>query len=266
MQETESNYNTHWWALIYDQWNESGGRSALNERELYFYRNQLQNTQGAILEAACGSGCKMLPLLQDGFDIYGFDISLPMLDVLRRKAMDFKISDIDSRITQQDLADFNYDQSFEAILIPASSFMMLPTQQSQIACLRRVYECLQPGGRLLLNFYIPSYTEDLLRHQSNPPIEEDFGECSHPETGRPIQVNFSKVCDLATQTETYNWTFEYDGEKAEVPMKARWIHKEEFQLLLQLSGFNQWELYGSHDEKPYVGSPEVTNTYWNVVK
>ena len=266
MQETGSNYDTYWWALIYDQWNETGGRSALNERELHFYRNQLQNTRGAILEAACGTGCKMLPLLLDGLDIFGFDISLPMLEVLRHKAINLGISDIDSRISQQDLADFIYDRQFAAVLIPASSFMMLPTQQSQIDCLRRVYEHLQPGGRLLLNFYIPSYTEDILLHQGIPPAEEEFGECMHSETGKPIQVNYSKICDLTSQTETYTWTFAYDGKTAKVPMQARWIHKEEFQLLLRLSGFDQWELYGSHDGKPYVGSPHITNTYWSVTK
>ncbi len=136
MQETGKNYDTHWWALIYDQWNETGGRSELNERELHFYRNQLQNTRGAILEAACGTGCKMLPLLLDGLDIFGFDVSLPMLEVLRHKAIDSGISDIDTRISQQNLANFVYDRQFTAVLIPASSFMMLPTQQSQIACLR----------------------------------------------------------------------------------------------------------------------------------
>lgn len=150
MQETESNYDTHWWALIYDQWNETGGRSALNERELYFYRNQLQNTHGVILEAACGTGCKMLPLLLDGLDIFGFDISLPMLEVLRHKAINLGISDIDFRISQQDLADFIYDRQFAAVLIPASSFMMLPTQQSQIDCLRHVVGIIREPRRQTL--------------------------------------------------------------------------------------------------------------------
>ena len=243
MREAGDNYDSRWWALIYDQWNETGGRAARRQRELGFYREHLQGTYGAILEAACGTGSIMLPLLQDGFDVFGFDVSLPMLEVLRRKAADLDISDIDARITQQDLAGFVYDRQFAAVLIPASSIMMLSTQQGQIDCLRRVYDSLRPGGRLLLNFYIPSYTDDLLLHRDSPPEEEEFGEFVHPETGRPIEVFHSKICDLTSQTETYTWIFEYDGETARVPMQARWIHKEEFQLLLRLGGFEQWELY-----------------------
>ena len=176
------------------------------------------------------------------------------------------ISDIDSRTTQQDLVHFVYDHQFEAVLVPASSITMLSTQQNQIACLWRVHDCLQPGGRLLLNFYIPSYTEDLLLHQDTPPAEEEFGEFDHPETGRPIEVSHTKICDLTTQTETYTWIFRYDGETAQVPMQARWIHKEEFQLLLRLGGFEQWELYGSHDGESYVGSAHIVNAYWTATK
>lgn len=259
-------YESPWWALIYDQWNETGGRSTLRERELFFYRHQLRLTEGAVLEGACGTGSTMLPLLQDGLDLYGFDVSQPMLDALRQKAKDMEIADINERISRQRLTSFEYENSFEAILIPASSFMMLPTQDDQIKCLRRVYNSLLPGGRLLLNFYVPSYTEDLLLHQASPPLEEEFGESLHPETGRPIEVRFGKVCDLTSQIETYTWTFTYDGDTARVPMQARWIHTEEFQLLLQLGGFDRWELHGSHDGEPYVGSPQITNTYWCATK
>ena len=84
--ETGNNYDSRWWALIYDQWNETGGRSAQRQRELHVYREHLQGTRGTVLEAACGTGSIMLPPLQDGFDVFGSDASLPMLEVLRRKA------------------------------------------------------------------------------------------------------------------------------------------------------------------------------------
>jgi SAM-dependent methyltransferase len=263
---TDSGYDSLWWSLIYDQWNETGGRSAQRQRELDFYRRQLPTTRGAILEAACGTGSIMLPLLVDGFDVVGCDSSLPMLEVLRGKAADLGISDIGSRTTQQNFVDFAYDYRFTAVMIPASAIMMLSTQTSQITCLRRVYDCLQPGGRLLLNFYVPSYTQDLLIHRESPPREEEFGDFIHPETGNEIEVSYSKVCDLASQTESYTWIFRHDGTTSTVPMHARWIYPEEFQLLLRLCGFGHWELYGDQDCGPYVGSEKATNTYWVVTK
>ena len=126
----ENGYHSRWWALIYDQWNEAGGRCAQRKRELAFYRGQLQNTQGPILEAACGTGSIMLPLIADEFDVCAFDSSFPMLEVLRGKAMDLGIADIDDRITQQDLTKFSYSHLFAAVLMPASSIMLfIPRRQ-----------------------------------------------------------------------------------------------------------------------------------------
>ena len=82
------------------------------------------------------------------------------------------------------MVDFCYDQSFAAILIPASSFMLLPTQVAQIACLERIRAHLVSGGRLLMNFYIPSLAGDLLAHIDLSPSLETFGEF-HPPRNRP---------------------------------------------------------------------------------
>ena len=261
---TDANYGNSWWPLIYDQWNERGDRQQTHEREFQFYSTQLSGETGPVLEAACGSGSILLRLLHQGVDIRGFDCAAGMLAVLRRKAADLGLGDIDRRVCWQDMADFCCDQSFAAILIPASSFMLLPTQAAQIACLERIRAHLMPGGRLLMNFYIPSLADDLLAHVSPSPSLEEFGEFTHPETGRQISVRFKKTVDLGEQTEHYQWFFTYDRETAIVPMTARWIYKEEFQLLLRLAGFSRWQLFGTYDGQPYAGSKGIGTTYWVV--
>jgi|GEM_PF-392290 ubiquinone/menaquinone biosynthesis C-methylase UbiE len=258
----EEGYDSAWWALIYDQWNEMGDRAQRKDRELHFYQERLKECAGPVLEAACGTGSILLPLLSEGIDIHGLDNSTAMLARLENKARAVGVSDVGRRIARQSMADFRYDGAFSAVIIPASSFMMLATQEDQVACLKSIREHLQPRGRLLLNFYIPSLADDLLRHVVYPPREEEFGTFEHPETGRPIEVSYSKVCNLATQTETYTWFFEYDSHTAEVPMKARWIYKEEFQLLLRLAGFREWVLYGGWDCREYEGGPDTTDAFW----
>ena len=262
---SDQNYDSRWWAIIYDQWNEEGDRQKVHEREFRFYRDQLNGISGPVLEAACGTGSILLRLAQLGHDICGFDISEPMLARLRQKAIRLGLTDVDNRVSRQDFTRFQYEQQFAAILIPASSFMLLPTQEAQIACLQNIRSHLAPDGRLLLNFYIPSIERDLL-HSTNPSSLEEFGEFTHPDTGHPIRVFFRRTCDLGDQTEAYRWYFVHDGESAEVPMAARWIYKEEFQLLLRLAGFSRWQVFGSGDGRPYRGSKDLTETYWIVSK
>ena len=261
---TDANYDNPWWPLIYDQWNERGDRQQTHEREFQFYSMQLAGETGPVLEVACGTGSILLRLLRQGIDIRGFDCAAGMVAVLRRKAADLGLGDIDRRVCCQDMVDFCYDQSFAAILIPASSFMLLPTQTAQIACLERIRAHLAPNGRLLMNFYIPSLAGDLLAHVDPSPSLETFGEFPHPQTGRQISVQFKKTVDLGEQTEHYQWFFAHDGETAVESMTARWIYKEEFQLLLRLAGFSRWQLFGTHDGQPYAGSKEIGTTYWVV--
>ena len=228
MPEANHNYDNPWWPLIYDQWNERGARQQTHEREFQFYSRQLAGEEGPVLEAACGTGSILLRLLREGVDIRGFDCAAGMLAVLRRKAAALGLGAIDRRVCRQDMVDFCYDQSFAAILIPASSFMLLPSQAAQITCLKRIRAHLAPRGRLLMNFYIPSLADDLLAHVNPSPSLETFGEFTHPQTGRRISVWFEKIVDLGEQTEHYQWFFAYDGATAVVPMTARRSIKKSF--------------------------------------
>jgi hypothetical protein len=49
-------------------------------------------------------------------------------------------------------------------------------------------------------------------------------------------------------------------------MTARWIFKEEFQLLLRLGGFKQWEAFSTPERDPLKISREGTHSYWIVYR
>ena len=261
----EIDYESTWWALIYDQYN-SGLRKKTHEKELSFYSSELARCKGPVLEVACGTGMILLELLERDIDIYGFDISAAMLDMLYRKAADREIQDIRHRVTRQNMADFKYDQLFDAIFIPASSFMMLTTQEEQIACLKKVHAHLKVDGRFLLNFFIPDFEKDILGHAEASDHYGELGDFVHPDTGETIVVTHNQVSNIAEQTERYIWKFTSKDSEHEVPMHARWIYKEEFQLLLRLAGFRTWKLYGDFDRSEYRGRGKQESLIWIVEK
>ncbi len=132
------NYRSKQWALIYDQFNQ--GR---HQNELAFYRAELRQCAGSVLEVACGNGMIFLELLQEGFDVYGFDISQEMLDSLFSKADALEQQEVRARVSRQDMVDFSYDLKFSGIYIPARSFLHLLSQDEQIRCLRNIYAHLR---------------------------------------------------------------------------------------------------------------------------
>ena len=145
------NYCNSIWPLIYDQYNH--GRY---EQELEFYSQELASCTGPVLEVACGTGMILLPLLKQGIDIYGFDLSRQMLQQLYRKAEAEHLFNIRRRVTQQNMIDFQIDVEFKAIIIPGQSFLHLPTQEDQLACLQNIHRHLCDDGTFMLNFFTPN--------------------------------------------------------------------------------------------------------------
>jgi len=238
-------YQDYFWASVYDQYNR--GR---HEKELAFYSAELRRCRGPVLEVACGTGMILLKLLEQGIDIYGFDIAEEMLRVLFEHAETANIEDIHDRVSRQDMRDFHYDRTFEAIIIPARSFLHLTNQEDQIACLRAVRSHLGPKGRLLLNFFNPNVS--LLAAGAESPFGfRPLCTFVHPATDEPVELSFRQRNDLPNQVQHIVWRFEHEGSTHETTMTVRWIFKEEFQLLLRLAGFEEWTLYGDFDKSEF---------------
>ena len=239
------------WPLVYDQYNH--GR---HEQELSFYTRQLAPCTGPVLEVACGTGMILLPLLERGLDIYGFDLSAPMVEALLARAAREGHTDIETRVTVQNMVDFDYDMQFEAILIPARSFLHLTTQEEQIACLQNIHRHLHDGGTLMLNFFTPSL-QALLDHTQRDPAFQEFATYRHPETGQEIKLSFCQVNDLARQVQHITWRFQLGDETHDSPMRVRWVYRWEFELLARLSGFRVAALYSGFEGQPYQGDGEM---------
>ena len=240
------NYHSKQWALIYDQFNQ--GR---HQKELAFYRAELKQCADPVLEVACGNGMILLELLQEGFDIYGFDISQEMLGSLFGKADALGQQEVRARVSRQNMVDFSYDLKFGGIYIPARSFLHLLSQEEQIRCLRNIHHHLQEGGKFLLNFFNPSL--HYLLANAGPAEQFEFIKgFTNPETGESVRLLCKQENDVVRQEQRILWRFSEGDRTHDVPMKLRWIYKEEFQLLLRLAGFKKWKVYGDFDRAEEV--------------
>ncbi len=255
---TAINYEDKFWALIYDQYN-----TGRHEKELVFYLDELKDCKGPVLEVACGTGMILFKMLEKGLDIYGFDISEEMLQVLYSKAKVEGYSEIRDRVSKQNMLNFHYDKQFDAIFIPARSFLHLTTQEKQIACLRNIFAHLKQRGRLLLNFFNPNL-ECLLVHSAPSSDYEHFDTFTDPHTKEPIEVFFKQQNDISKQVQNITWKFVTKDSERETKMYLRWIYKEEFQLLLRVAGFRDWTLYGDFDKSAYCR--ESNELIWVVEK
>lgn len=256
------NYESKWWGYIYDQMMTEGLQHELDSHQ-QFYQTNLRDVGGPILDCACGTGLFLLPLLAQGHDMYGFDISTSMLAALQTKAITHGFADISRRVSVQDFVSFHYQRAFDAIIIPTNTFLMLTTQEAQITTLRNIFTHLAPGGRFLLDLELASM-HGLVNHP--PFIQGRWHIWRHPETGRPIRQRIVGNIDFNHQRTLDHCFIEYEDEREDFPMHGRWIFKDEFQLLLRIAGFTRWESFGSSTGDPLILGSNGQHSYWIVEK
>lgn len=255
---TEPNYESKWWGYIYDQMMTQDLQHLLDDHRR-FYRSNLQHITGPVLECCCGTGLILLSLLAAGHDMYGLDISKPMLATLKTKAEAQGFADIQQRISVQDIETFRYGQLFEAIIIPTNSFLMLTTQEAQIRALKNIYAHLAPEGKFLLDLRLAGMRGLVDGSVGGPGRWHTW---THPKTGRPIRQRVDGRCDFNDQLIVDRCSIEYEGQTEEFPISGLWIFKEEFQLLLRLAGFERWDSFGTPERDPLEIGLEETVSYW----
>ncbi|MBC8162105.1 MAG: class I SAM-dependent methyltransferase [Roseiflexaceae bacterium] len=217
--------------------------------DLPFYRALLRRAAGPAIELMCGSGRLLTPLVREGFNVTGVDISPALLAQAKRNldaagigvGMQLQLGDV-----RQPLSGDPYAAAFVAI----NSFMHLATVEDQLAALRHTHAALRPGGLLALDLFNPDPV-DLLRHDNELVLDKMFAL----DDGTLVQKFVAQAVDMATQTSSV--TFIYDEladqlvRRTTLAFSMRWLYRYELEHLLARCGFVLEALYGSYNLDAY---------------
>ena len=108
---------------------------------------------GPVLELGVGTGRLALPLAAAGLRVHGLDASPEMLDRLAAKPGG---SDID--VTLGDFSSFEVPGRFTLAVLVFNTIFALPDQDAQVRCFECVAAHLQPGGRFVVEAFVPNPT------------------------------------------------------------------------------------------------------------
>lgn len=135
--------------------------------DVNFYTDRLKSVEGKVLEAACGSGRVLLPLLQAGIEIEGMDQSGFMLDACRKKCAE---QGLNPNLTEADMVLFDLNRKYEAVIIPAGSIQLIETRDDLIRALKCFHEHLTDNGTLWVDTFLPTDLDTEIR--GNPRVGE----------------------------------------------------------------------------------------------
>jgi SAM-dependent methyltransferase len=116
--------------------------------EYNFFRHYLAAASGPILEPMCGTGRYLIPYLEEGFEVEGFDASPFMLNALYEKC---KQKNLQPRVWEQFLEEVSTTKLYNLIFIPDSSFCLFLDPVQIATALQKIYALLQPGGTFVFD-------------------------------------------------------------------------------------------------------------------
>ncbi|MDO8901843.1 MAG: class I SAM-dependent methyltransferase [Phenylobacterium sp.] len=218
-----------------------------------FHLTRFNGFRGEILEPACGTGRTLLPFLEAGLRIAGFDASPDMLDLCRSRCA---TAGFTPDLSLQRLEDFAYDRLFDAIVMPVGTFSLIDGFEAAMAVLRRFHDQLHPGGLLVLDLQGLSALRD---------DGADRRRWTTPDgdllTLEGVRVKTDWAAQRIESMLRYErWRDHRLVEAHMEPMAQRCWGREEFALALGAAGFVEVSVTGNYvrGRPPRTGDQVLT--------
>lgn len=202
--------------------------------DVEYYAQRLQGITGKVLEPAVGTGRILIPLLEQGFDIEGFDPSESMLEICQQNLTAHQQAT--ARVFKASLETWQATEQYAAIILPTGSFLLLDDEAKAIQALENCYAALQQGGRLIFDVFF----------QHNFKVGEHLIRTFQTASNEMISLNItSSEIDYVNQVTTSHhrydkWNAQGQCVQSEFEVfKLKWFGLSELHRILQQIGFSQ---------------------------
>jgi len=199
---------------------------------------------GAALELGIGTGRIALPLRRRGVRVHGIDVSSAMVDRLRAKPGADQIG-----VTIGDFATTTVDSRFSLAYLVYNTITNLTTQDEQVECFRNVAAHLEPGGRFVLEVFVPIL-------QRLPP-----GETVRAFHLSPTRLSLDEY-DVLTQI-LYSHHYRFTGDTYEVSSAPyRYVWPSELDLMARLAGMRLSERWSDWRRAAFTSDSPSHISVW----
>lgn len=175
---------------------------------------------GPALELAVGTGRVAVPLAARGVPVTGIELSPPMVERLRTKVDETTVP-----VVVGDMATATAPGEYTLVYVVYNAISLLLTQAEQVECFRNAARHLSPGGRFVVELWVP----DLRRLPPGPSATVFRSEPGY------LAVDAFDV--LRQHVVSHHFRFD-DGRHAELFRSPhRYVWPAELDLMAQLAGF-----------------------------
>ena len=199
---------------------------------------------GTALELAIGTGRVALALRERGVDVHGIDISEAMVAALRAKAGGDSVP-----VAIGDMATTDVGRRFGLVYLVFNAITNLVDQDEQVRCFRNAADHLEPGGRFVVEVFLPE-----LRRL--PP-----GDDHRVFVVEDDHVGFDEYDVVANVCRSHHW-FSRDGRLQVFVSTHRYVWPAELDLMARLAGLELEARWGGWRREPYTSESRDTVSVW----
>jgi SAM-dependent methyltransferase len=175
---------------------------------------------GRALEFAIGTGRVAVPLAAHGVPVFGIELSGPMVEQLRTKVDEATIP-----VVMGDMATTRAPGEYTLVYLVYNTISNLLTQAEQVACFRNAAAHLRPGGRFVIELWVPEL-------RKLPPGAE-----ATVWLNEPGYIGLDTYDVLNQQVVSHHFRFGDDREATLGRSPHRYIWPAELDLMGRLAGF-----------------------------
>lgn len=225
--------------------------------EIEYFGGFVESGQPA-LDAGCGSGRLLLPWLRVGYDVDGCDVSADMVARCRDLADRVGLA---PNLWVQPLHELAPPRSYATIVV-CGVFGLGSTREQDKEALHRLHECLEPGGKLLLDNELPyalSRRWPLWTREGRAKLPESWpppGERARAADGSERELRIRAISldpldqTLVLEIRADKWVDNSNVASEVHTLSMRMYFHAELLLMLEAAGFAVTAVDGDHRREP----------------
>ncbi|NLY47383.1 MAG: class I SAM-dependent methyltransferase [Tissierella sp.] len=222
--------------------------------DVEFYMNRLESCKGPILEPATGTGRILIPLLEKGLNVDGFDSSKDMLNICENNC---RKRDLNPKLFEAKMESFLQDTKYDAIILPTGTFLLLHKRADSIKALKNFYKHLSKDGRLIVDMSLQ--TDIAIGTVSTRTWEYSNGDIITLEN-KIVEVDYINQYTISHgRYEKWREGVLLQTELEYFPL--RWYGVEEFKLILESIGFKNIMISSDYKLGQYPTNSEEIITF-----
>ncbi len=220
----------HWW----------------KKNDIEFWKNIFLDTAGpTVLELASGTGRLAIPLIREGAEYTGVELSKDFCKTSEQKLKSYP----KTTISNSDMRDFNLKKKFDLIFIGFNSFLHLLTDDDAQMCLHCVRKHIKQKGRFVIDIFAPNPLFLYRPHGMRFALMEYIDS----KTNETISIEESNEYNPETEINEISWYYSSQSQQDFDLMKftLRMFYPDTMNRILTDAGFTILDVWGDYYRTPF---------------